>query len=361
MGITSKISDGITWLADKPKNSWTIGPLLSSLTNGEINLRTMGLNRAGRIMERGIFVAGMGAGAAACIFMEHSIVPMVPVFLLTKLAGYMGGGVAHVLADKAAPIAHAVDRAVRNFSNRKPAGIRPADENGKTVKAQKAFKEKKPVEQKANARPQAPKTTGLKSLSKGFVKTMDWINTEPHFHGTLLATAYKLVGKEYPETPYTRLGRLAERATTLTLLGICAIGIAGGAGSIPLIAGIVAAISPFWGAGVGMAVGKVGKVIGGVAHVIDRAVSRNQAKTADQIFDEVGARMAPSPQNGVGVTPTVGQKQSMRSDFAQSAAKPEPEVGARPSVQSKYVLDDTAPESAIITALKAQAQQQRRM
>ncbi len=364
MGITSKISDGVSWLADKPKNNWTIGPLLASLTNGEINPRSMSLNRAGRIIERGIFVAGMGAGIAGCIFMEHSIVPMVPVFLLTKLAGYMGGGVAHVLADKAAPIAHAVDRAVHRFMNKKPIGVRPADANGKTPKSQKAFKENKPVKQQAPQRQQAS-TSGLKSISKGIVKAMDWINTEPHFHGTLINLAYKLVGKEYPETPYTRLGRLAERATTLSILGACAIGIMAGGGSVPLIAGIFAVCAPFWGAGVGMGVGKIGKVLGGVAHVMDRAISRNRAKTADQIFDEVGARMSPSPQNGIGVTPT-GQKQSLRSDFAQSAAKPQetaaqPQAGARPSVLSKYVLDDTAPESAIVTALKANAQQQRRL
>ena len=359
MGITSKISDGISWLADKPKNNWTIAPLLSSITNGEINLRSFGLNRAGRLVERGIFVAGMSAGAYGCMFMEHSIAPMVLVFGLTKMAGYMGGGVAHVLADKAAPIAHAIDRAVRNLSNNKPAGVRPANEKGKTIKAQKARKEK-PVKQNAQ-KPQEPKTGVLGGISKRVVKAMDWVNTEPHFHGTLLSMAYSLVGKEYPETPYTRLGRLAERVTTLSILGVCALGIVAGAGATPLTAGIIACVAPFWGAGVGMGVGKVGKVIGGIAHAVDRAVSRGKAKTADQIFDEVGARMAPSPENGIGVTQSPGQKQSLRSEFAQSAAKPVNDQTAQPAIQSKYVLDETAPESAIVTALKAQVQQQRRM
>jgi len=380
MGITRKIADAAQYMAEVPKNNWTFGSLLSNITNGEFKPHSWPMNRAARLVERGVFAAGMVIGAGASVYAANFF-PLVVMTPVSKFAGVLAGGVTHVAAEGVATITHALERKVARTALK--LGIKPKPEAPKPPVPQKAAKPQKAPKPLKPGKYRKPREDRM--LHK-FAKTMDWLNDYTGNKYTLGNALRKIVGMPPSEAGlhYSRIGRFFERVGTLGALTALVV-MGGPIAYTPTFVFMLAACK-MTGVATGAAALFAGRFVGGVAHALDHRLNRISPQMPTGATPEevamTGARNARQNQPSQQATPTPQQQpandktgaapeqQTMRDQFKQSAAKPQQGLaGSRifsangPRDASAYGLGDVELESPITQALKAaqQQQQQRRV
>jgi len=369
MSITRKIADAAEYMAGVPKRSFTIGGLMPTLTNGQFRPRVMDMNRAGRIVERAIFVAGITAGVAGCV-VEGSVFPMLLIVPLTKLAGYMGGGITHFVADKFSDLAQGIDRRATQLGKmlgntaKNQIGISNAGNDPERAERQRVARELA-----ADHAERKRKKPGLfdRGILHGLANTMDWLNEPCEGKYTIGAALRKITGQEPSEhgLHLSRLGRLSERAITLS---VGAFVIASTMGGPLLVTGLMLFGAKVAGAGGGYAVEIVGKVAGGAMHALDGALNKPRR-------DPIGARPSeavntsknrPAPQMQPNEPESaLSQQRSIVGAFQQSAARPEqaaPGTGVGyspqgPRARENFNFDNATTPPANSTAKPQQRQQ----
>jgi len=344
LSLTRKIADFAEYMATPPKNSWTLGEMLTKATGGEFKVHTNKMNRAGRLVERGIFAAGVAFGVAG-IFVEASIGPLILAPLIAKGIGFLSGSVVDIAADHISDVAQNFDRRMANFGrwmkNKTAPGVTNADqEQAKQQRAELRAARKAAERQRKKNKPGLFDRGPLHAAAK----IMNWLNEEPKHKYTLGEGLRFILGKD--PSPHGlhagRLGRFVERATTIGLSYFALNAMTASVGltiaSLPVIATAapvfipitlaVLAASKLIGVVAGGTTHVASQVVGGVVNNLDNKFSRMARKAgaspANRTADTApGSRPAPEMQPQ-GPGSTLAQQRSISADFSKSAQRTAP-------------------------------------
>lgn len=329
-------------MATPPKNSWTLGEMLTKATGGDFKVHTNKMNRAGRLVERTIFAAGVALGVAG-IFVEASIGPLILAPLLAKGIGFLSGSVVDIAADHVSDVAQNFDRRMANLArwmkNKTAPGVTNADQaQAKQQRAELRAARKAAERQRKKNKPGLFDRGPLHAAAT----IMNWLNDEPKHKYTLGEGLRFILGKD--PSPHGlhvgRLGRFVERATTIGLsyfalnamtasVGLTVASLPAIAAAAPVFIPITLAVlcvSKLIGVVSGGATHVVSDIAGSIVNNLDRKFSRPSRKAgaspAEQAADmSPGSRPAPEMQPQ-GPGSSLAQQRSISADFGKSAQRP---------------------------------------
>lgn len=108
--FTVSLSNKFNWLAEPPKNHFTLGEAVHWATDGEL-MRTKPhpWGRAARIVDRATMVVGIGAAIAICMI-EKSPLPMLMVPIVAKGVAFINAAITQGITGTLASTAERIER-----------------------------------------------------------------------------------------------------------------------------------------------------------------------------------------------------------------------------------------------------------